>query len=71
VSAETGGERLRRAAGEARAAEARDDFAAANEAWRRYRLVGDALRDPDDLIAEGIAISETGRLLALEPPLRP
>jgi hypothetical protein len=27
-------------------------------------LVGDTLRDPDDLLAEGVAISETARALA-------
>ena len=52
------------AAGEARRAEERDDFAVANEAWRRYRLIGDTLRDPDELLSEGIAISESALALA-------
>lgn len=56
--------RLRTAADEAHDAEERGDFAAANEAWRRYRLIGDTLRDPDELLAEGIAISEAALALA-------
>jgi hypothetical protein len=39
-------------------AEAAGDDAAAGEAWRGYRLVRDATRDPDELLAEGIALSE-------------
>lgn len=50
-------DRLRRAAREARAAESRGDQDAANESWRRYRLILDGTRDPDELIAEGIALS--------------
>jgi hypothetical protein len=50
--------RLRDAARTAHAAEARGDDAAAGEAWRRYRLVRDAGRDPEELLAEGIALSE-------------
>jgi len=57
-------QRLRQAAQDAHAAEARGDDAAANEAWRRYRLIGDAARDPDDLLAEGIALSQMGIDLA-------
>jgi negative regulator of sigma E activity len=57
-------QRLQQAALAAHDAEARGDFSAANEAWRRYRLIGDALRDPDELLAEGVAISETARALA-------
>lgn len=53
-----------RAAREAHSAEAQSDFAAANEAWRRYRLIGDTLRDPDELLAEGVAISEAALALA-------
>lgn len=41
----------------ARAAEDRGDEVAANEAWRRYRLIRDAHRDPDELLAEGIEFS--------------
>jgi hypothetical protein len=53
-------QRLKEAAREAHDAEARADDAAANEAWRRYRLVSDTLRDPDELLAEGIALSQMG-----------
>ena len=53
-------ERLQEAARAAHAAEARGDDAAANEAWRRYRLISDAARDPDELLAEGIALSQMG-----------
>ncbi|MGE5281920.1 MAG: hypothetical protein ACM3N0_06295 [Chloroflexota bacterium] len=46
------------AAGErARAAEARGDDVTAAEEWRRYRLIRDAARDPDELLTEGIALS--------------
>lgn len=41
----------------ARDAEARGDDARAGEEWCRYRLIKDATRDPDDLLAEGIALS--------------
>lgn len=57
-------QRLRQAALDAHAAEARGDDAAANEAWRRYRLISDAARDPDELLAEGIALSQMGIELA-------
>ncbi len=56
--------RAARAAAEAHAAEARGDEAAANEAWRRYRLIRDAQRDPDDLLAEGIELSAIAIALA-------
>lgn len=49
--------RLEAVAAEARSAEARGDEAAVNAAWRRYRLISDAARDPDELLAEGIALS--------------
>lgn len=51
-------DRLGDSARMARAAEARGDDAAAGEAWRCYRLIRDAARDPDELLAEGIALSE-------------
>jgi hypothetical protein len=51
-------ERLDETSRAARAAEARSDDAAAGEAWRRYRLIRDAARDPDELLAEGIALSK-------------
>jgi hypothetical protein len=49
--------RLAQLADEANAAEGRGDGWAAGEAWKRYELVRDAGRDPDDLLAEGIALS--------------
>ncbi len=50
-------DRLAEAATHARDAEARGDDARAGDEWRRYRLIKDAARDPDDLLAEGIALS--------------
>ena len=65
-------QRLQQAARDAHAAEARGDDAAANEAWRRYRLVQDASRDPDELIAEGIALSNMAiELAGADDGLRP
>jgi hypothetical protein len=50
-------DRLAVASTRARAAEARGDDVLAGEEWRRYRLIQDAARDPDELLAEGIALS--------------
>jgi hypothetical protein len=50
-------DRLVEAGARARDAEARGDDRWAGEEWRRYRLIRDAARDPDDLLAEGIALS--------------
>lgn len=50
-------DRLTMAGNRARAAEARGDDALAGEEWRCYRLIQDAARDPDELLAEGIALS--------------
>jgi hypothetical protein len=50
--------RLERAAAEAHAAQARGDTWAAGDAWRRYVLIADALRDPQELLDEGIALSK-------------
>lgn len=50
-------DRLIEAGARARYAEERGEDARAGEEWRRYRLVKDAARDPDDLLAEGIALS--------------
>jgi negative regulator of sigma E activity len=61
---EQSSKRLDAAARAAHAAEARGDDAAANEAWRRYRLIRDAARDPDALLAEGIALSRMAIELA-------
>jgi negative regulator of sigma E activity len=55
---------LAQAARAAHLAERRRDELAAGEAWRRYRLIRDAARDPDDLLAEGIALSEQAARLA-------
>jgi negative regulator of sigma E activity len=41
----------------ARAAEACGNDALASEEWRRYRLIQDAGRNPDELLAEGITLS--------------
>ncbi len=60
----TAAERLAGAADEARTAEACGDDHAANEAWRRYRLIEDAMRDPDELLAEGVALSRMAQSLA-------
>jgi hypothetical protein len=49
--------RLSEAGARARDAEAHGDDARAGEEWRRYRLIKDASRDPDELLAEGIALS--------------
>jgi hypothetical protein len=49
--------RLIEASARAREAEARGDDARAGEEWRRFRLIRDAARDPDELLAEGIALS--------------
>lgn len=50
-------DRLAASSAAARAAEACGDDALAGEEWRRYRLIRDAARDPDELLAEGIALS--------------
>jgi negative regulator of sigma E activity len=62
--------RLDEASQAARAAEARGEDAAAGEAWRRYRLIRDAARDPDELLADGIALSVSAIELA-EPGRTP
>jgi len=50
--------RLAEAARAAKVAEGRGDDATAIREWRRYRLIKDAGRDPEDLLAEGIALSD-------------
>ena len=50
-------DRLTEAGARAREAEARGEDARAGEEWRRYRLIKDTSRDPDELLAEGIALS--------------
>jgi len=51
-------QRLREAALAAKQAEREGDDALAAAEWRRYRLIDDARRDPDDLLSKGIALSE-------------
>jgi hypothetical protein len=48
--------RLQDTAAAAHAAQARGDRWAANDAWRRYVLIEDALRDPQELLDEGVAL---------------
>jgi hypothetical protein len=50
--------RLKQAAAEAHAAQDRGDAWCANDAWRRYVLIEDALRDPQELLDEGVALSK-------------
>lgn len=50
--------RLDEAAATAHAAQDRGDHWAANDAWGRYALIKDALRDPQDLLDEGVALSK-------------
>ncbi|MGI8729092.1 MAG: hypothetical protein ACR2LK_03740 [Solirubrobacteraceae bacterium] len=53
-----GQRRLRQAAAEAHAAQDRGDVWGANDAWRRYVLIEDSLRDPQELLDEGVALSK-------------
>jgi hypothetical protein len=62
--------RLAEYAAAAKDAEARGDDAGADESWRRYRLVRDAGRDPDDLLSEGVALSAVALELAREQRVR-
>ena len=64
VTAPERGRELGRLAREAGEAESRRDGWAANELWRRYELVRDGGRDPDELLAEGIALSQIAIELA-------
>jgi len=50
--------RLKHTAAAAHAAQEQGDHAAANASWRRYVLIEDALRDPQDLLDEGVALSK-------------
>jgi len=50
--------RLIEAAFTAHAAQERGDQADANSAWRRYVLIEDVMRDPQDLLDEGVALSK-------------
>jgi hypothetical protein len=59
-------DRLANAASAAKAAEARGDDPVAAREWRRYRLIEDASRDPEDLLTEGVALS-IAALTLVEP----
>jgi hypothetical protein len=50
--------RLEQAAAAAHAALDDGDDLAANEAWRRYVLIEDTMRDPQELLDEGVALSK-------------
>jgi negative regulator of sigma E activity len=56
--------RLNRAAAAAKAAEGRGNDALAAQEWRRFRLIEDAGREAEDLLAEGIALSVAALALA-------
>lgn len=55
---------LERLAAAAREAGERGDGWQAGELWRRYELVRDAGRDPDELLAEGVELSRVAMSLA-------
>jgi len=59
-------DRLLAAGQRARAAEKRGEDMLAGEEWRRYRLIRDTGRDPDELLAEGIALSTQAVELAAQ-----
>lgn len=61
-------QRLDEVAARAKGAESRSDYGLANAEWRRYRLIQDAARDPEELLAEGIDLSV--RAMALAASLR-
>ena len=55
---------MKELAAQAVAAGQRGDGWDANEMWRRYGLVRDGGRDPDELLAEGVALSRFAMDLA-------
>jgi hypothetical protein len=57
-------QRLKEVGAQAKQAEAQGDDALAAAEWRRYRLIEDAARDPEELLAEGIALSVQAMELA-------
>lgn len=59
-------DRLAKASKAAHLAEANGDDIAAIAAWREYRLIQDAGRPADELLAEGIALSKQAEQL-IEP----
>jgi hypothetical protein len=60
--------RLSAAAAAAKVAEARGEDALAAREWRRYRLIVDVARDPEELLVEGVALSVSAQ--ALVKPLQ-
>jgi hypothetical protein len=56
--------RLEEAAANAKRAEGQGDAGLAAAEWRRYRLIKDATRDPDELLSEGVGISQIAVELA-------
>lgn len=56
--------RLDELAAAASAASDGGDGWAANELWRRYELVRDGGRDPDELLADGLRLSRMAAELA-------
>lgn len=59
-------QRLAEAAADAQAAMSCGDGWALNEAWRRYRLIHDGGRDPQELLDEGMQLSRVALDLAHE-----
>jgi hypothetical protein len=57
-------QRLQVAGNNAKRAESQGDDRLAAAEWRRYRLIKDTTRDPDELLAEGIALSAVAIELA-------
>jgi hypothetical protein len=55
---------LERLARQAHEAQANGKGWEAGDIWRRYELVRDGGRDPDDLLAEGVALSRVAIDLA-------
>lgn len=55
---------MQRLSAEARRAESEGEGWLANELWREYELVRDGGRDPDELLAEGVALSRMAMELA-------
>lgn len=58
--------RLDELAATANAASDRGDGWAANELWREYELVRNGGREPDELLAEGVALSRMALDLAAQ-----
>lgn len=50
-------QRLQQAADAAKQAEERGEEGLAAREWHSYRLIRDAARDPEELLADGVALS--------------